>query len=418
MEALLKTTQKSRVLTTVEKVMGVNPGVFKRINEIKVPEILFHPIKTGSPEFDNSFSEIGGVTPGSAYLTTGPPGAGKTTILVTLGARLQTPKPVVFLSYEMSDFQLKLTAKKIPQLDQFMVVTEEFHKKGREEFEKFLNVVEELDPGMVIVDSLQKMASNMPGGNFNQNQIWLTEKLTAFAKRTFIPVNMIGHCSKDGVYKGPSTLLHEVDGQFKVFFDKETGERMFQFGKNRFGGVLDPHIFRINGEGVFIGDEYWSQPGNEDITEMAKKSIQELRKSSAAHETLPFKQFQETSKVVFKYLEHKHRDILDSRSNVKEGNIQLSFVGKRAWCNHKDGKINLGPGFFKSCSDTRYLGIGYAKEKPIMSKHVNNKVDAALWVIIHEFQHLFHGNSQHTKSFFERVANRWEQSTEVLLATE
>ena len=37
---------------------------------------------------DNSFSEMGGVTPSCVTLVTGTPGAGKTTLMATMGARL------------------------------------------------------------------------------------------------------------------------------------------------------------------------------------------------------------------------------------------------------------------------------------------------------------------------------------------
>lgn len=406
------TTTKSKTqkeMSNLERVMSDNPGVFKRISDIEVPDILFHPIKTNTLEFDRAFSEIGGITPGSVYLITGTPGAGKTTIMVTLGSRLQTTKPIVFLSYEMSDFQLKLTAKKISGLGKFIIVTKEFHK-DKQGFEDFLQTLEDLDPGMIIVDSLQKMAGVMPG-SFNQNQIWLTEKFTKLAKKSFIPVCMIGHVGKDGAYKGPSTLLHEVDGQMHIFIDKESGERMFQFGKNRFGGVFDPYIFRITGDGVFIGQEFWQNSDN-DIASMAIESVKNLRAAAKNQSHLPFKAFQQTSKVIVKYLENFHQEELAKNSNVKNG-IKLTYTGSGAWCSQSKAQLNFGPKFFKVCNDSTFRNIGYKKEKKYMEKYISDKVDMAIWVIVHEFQHLFFGNSKHTNAFFGKIEKTWKMHSEV-----
>lgn len=406
-------TKSQKTLSKSEKIIQDNPDVFKRISDIEIPDILFHPIKTGTPEFDKGFSELGGITPGSVYLITGTPGAGKTTLMATLGARLQTDKPIVFLSYEMSDFQLVLTARKIEGLDQFVVVTKEFHK-DKKGFEDFLSgYLTNLDPGMIIVDSLQKMAGQMPG-SFNKNQIWLTEMFTKFAKKNFVPVCMIGHVSKDGTYKGPSTILHEVDGQMHISIDKETGERMFQFGKNRFGGIFDPYIFRITGTGVYIGQEFWSQEGT-DLLDMAIESVEDLREKSKDKDCVPFGAFRNTCATVVKYLEQAHQHELKSSSNVKDF-IKITYVGARAFCSPSKGLLNFGPKFSKNFSDSKWKGIGYKREKEFMHSRVSDKVDAALWVIMHEFQHLFHGNHKHTKKFFRRIQNNWDRHADVLTA--
>lgn len=402
------------VTSNVVRVLRENPGIFKRVDDIEVPDILFHPLKTGTPEFDRAFSEMGGVTPSCVTLVTGTPGAGKTTLMATLGSRIQTPKPIVFLSYEMSDFQLKLTAKKIQGFEKMLIVTENFHKE-RESFEEFLNgALTNLDPGLLIVDSLQKMAGIMPG-SFDKNQIWLTEKLTEFAKKTFCPVTMIGHVSKDGTYKGPTTIKHEVDAHMHIYIDKELGERCFSFSKNRFGGVADPYFFRITSNGVFIGNEWWDKPGT-DVNLMVKDSIVEFRKASESQHTVPAKEFQLMAKTVVKWLESEYKNELLMNTAFKKDTIALAWKGTRAFCRPAQGMINFGEKFVKTLTSDNFRNVGYRAEKAYMNRQLRNKEDMALWIICHEWLHLFSGNDKHTKAFFAKIENMWIQHKEILMA--
>lgn len=406
MANITKTQELGKTTRTISKY----PGVFKRVDDIVIPDILFHPTKTGTPEFDNRFSEMGGVTPSCVTLVTGTPGAGKTTLMATLGARLQTARPVVFLSYEMSDFQTKLTAKKIAGFEKMLIVTEPFHKESHQAFEEFLNgPLTELNPSLVIVDSLQKMAGVM-SGSFNNNQVWLTEKFTEFAKKTFIPVNMIGHVSKDGTYKGPTTIKHEVDAHMHIWQDKELQERVFAFSKNRFGGVGDPAIFRITSHGVYVGEEWWlkaASEGDEGIAQMAKSAITEFTAQSKKSDAIPFKAFQKMAKTLHKYLETKYHD--DMKANTVSGKTvtPLRWKGKRAFCSPTNGYINYGEKFFKTINNNNWKGVGYKTEKPYIARHCESKEDVAIWVVYHEFQHLFKGCLKHTKSFFAQIEKRF-----------
>jgi hypothetical protein len=380
------------------------PNIFKRVDDIQIPEILFHPTKTDTPELDNCFSEMGGVVPSCVTMVTGTPGAGKTTLMAVMGSRLISPRPVVFLSYEMSDFQLKLQAKKIPGFAKMLLVTEPFHK-DLEKFEGFLEMLKELNPSMVIVDSLQKMAGVM-SGSFDKAQIYLAEKFTKFAKDTYIPVQLIGHVNKDGSYKGPTTILHEVDAHLHVSFDKEIGERIFKMGKNRFGGITDPYVFRINNTGVFIGQEWWdlTSANSEDALAAAKASVMEFRGISSKSETVPFKSYQETVKQVMNYLTLKYAEDLKTNGVAKTPEVKLSFKGTGAWCKASTAQINFGDKFFARIgSNTNWKRMGYKKEKSFIQRYCQNKEDAAIWVLLHEFAHLFKGMQHHKISFFKFI---------------
>jgi predicted ATP-dependent serine protease len=405
-------------LNKTEEFLKKYPNIFKRVDDIQIPEILFHPTKTDTPELDNVYSEMGGVVPSCVTMVTGTPGAGKTTLMAVMGSRLVSPRPVVFLSYEMSDFQLKLQAKKIPGFDKMLLVTEPFHK-DTEKFEAFLEMLKELNPSMVIADSLQKMAGVMPG-SFDKAQIYLAEKFTKFAKDTYIPVQLIGHVNKDGSYKGPTTILHEVDAHLHVSFDKEMGERIFKMGKNRFGGITDPYIFRINNQGVYIGQEWWdlSSGNSEEALAAAKASVMAFKSASSQSEVVPFKAYQEMSKEVMHYLSDKYAEELKNNGVAKTPEIKLSFKGSSAWCQAATAKINFGPKFFKASNSSNFTWtrVGYKREKEFIKRHCANKEDMAMWLILHEFSHLWTGMQHHKLSFFKfiekfAIEDKWMFST-------
>lgn len=105
---------KKKTITHPQITGVLSKQFLKRAGDIIVPDKLFHPIRTDNVEIDGAFSELRGIIPSQVVLMTGTPGSGKTTLASVIASRAQRSdgRPAVFLSYEMSDFQLKLQAKK------------------------------------------------------------------------------------------------------------------------------------------------------------------------------------------------------------------------------------------------------------------------------------------------------------------
>ena len=81
------------------------------VTEIKVPEILRKRIPSGLSYFDTVIGGQG-FTPSMITFFTGTPGAGKTTLMLTLANALQKSGcEVVFNSAEESLYQIKMTAE-------------------------------------------------------------------------------------------------------------------------------------------------------------------------------------------------------------------------------------------------------------------------------------------------------------------
>jgi SpoVK/Ycf46/Vps4 family AAA+-type ATPase len=378
--------------------------LFKRVSDIEVPEQFFNPIKTESPELDSVFSELGGLIPSQVTLVTGNPGSGKTTICAVIGSRLtaNTNRPVVFLSYEMSDFQLKTQARKIPGFNDLLISTHEFHTQP-EGISSLFAALEKINPCLVIADSLQKMASKMPQGP-TRGQVVLVEEFTKWAKKSFTPVLLIGHNGKGGDYSGPSFLKHEVDSHLCVWYDRETSERLFSMSKNRFGGNMEQYGFRITPEGVFIGSEWWNVMQTQTPDEVCDM-VADYRVSGSptSHN---WEKFKDAASSVINYLNTKHADRFAKSTFVGDPDkVTLTWEGRRACCYVQEGRINLGRKFFdRTMTDAGWKRIGYRSEKPFMQKYCSTKEDAAMWVVIHEWVHLFKGYQHHTKKMWKEIS--------------
>jgi hypothetical protein len=387
-------------MNTINQVLPVE---FKRVSEIDVPEIMFHPITTQNPELDSVLSELGGLVPSQVILVTGNPGAGKTTLCSVIGSRLTksvSNKPVAFLSYEMSDFQLKMQARKIPGFSDLVISTHEFHTAANG-LDTLFTALDAFSPSMIIVDSLQKMASKMPQGP-TRGQIVLVEAFTKWAKKSFTPVLLIGHNDKGGNYAGPSFLKHEVDSHMNVFFDTETHERMFSMSKNRFGGNMESYMFRITADGVHIGSEWWKILDSRTDDETLDIIID--FKKSASSDTINWHKFRDSATALISYLKKKYGHEFKEKTFIRNANkVQLTWEGKRTFCAFRTGQINFGKDWVKNLNGSGWTGLGYRSEKPYIKQYVKNREDAAIWTIIHEWVHLYKGYQKHTRNMWKEI---------------
>jgi len=380
----------------------INPlETFKRVSEIVVPDQFFQPLQTGSPELDSTFSELGGLIPSQVTLVTGNPGSGKTTLCAVAGSRLaaRTTRPVVFLSYEMSDFQLKSQARKIPGFESLLISTHEFHGEAGG-MDRLFQALDSINPCLVIVDSLQKMAAKMAEGP-TRGQIVLVERFTKWAKKSFTPVLLIGHNGKGGDYAGPSFLKHEVDSHLTVWFDRETHERLFAMSKNRFGGNMEQYGFRITPEGVFIGSEWWSN--NEYSEEGVADMVLDFKQSSG--EKISWEKFKDAATSLITHLNKKHADRFGRETFVKRPeDVKLSWDGTRFCCYYKTGQIKLGRKWFDRITHATYKNLGYRSERPYIQRFVSTPAEALLWAVIHEWVHLFKGYQRHTPVMWREIS--------------
>jgi len=188
----------------------------------------------------------GGIVPGSIVLIGGEPGIGKSTLLLQVALQLKTKK-ILYISGEESEQQIKMRAMRM-QSSEFpncFILTET-------STQNIFKQIEELQPQIVIVDSIQTLYSShiesTPGSVSQIREC--TAELLRFAKETNTPVFLVGHITKDGSIAGPKILEHMVDTVLQFEGDRHHTYRILRSIKNRFGSTSELGIYEMRGSGL------------------------------------------------------------------------------------------------------------------------------------------------------------------------
>jgi DNA repair protein RadA/Sms len=115
-----------------------------------------------------------------------------------------------------------------------------------------LGQIEQVEPQLVIVDSVQTVASaettGFAGGPAQVREV--AASLIRVAKEQQISVLLVGHVTKDGQIAGPRLLEHLVDVVCHFEGDRQTALRFVRTTKNRFGPTDEVGCFEMTGDGI------------------------------------------------------------------------------------------------------------------------------------------------------------------------
>lgn len=200
---------------------------------------------TGIQEFDRVLG--GGVVLGSMVLIGGDPGIGKSTLMLqALYGLTRNHHKVLYASGEESVRQLSIRSRRLgTDSDRLMVVSEI-------DLETIMSMVAKLKPTVLVVDSIQTMFSNdltsAPGSVSQVREATL--RLMLMAKKTGMPVFIIGHVTKEGTIAGPRLLEHMVDTVLYFEGDRNHIYRVLRAVKNRFGSTNEIGVFEMTDTGL------------------------------------------------------------------------------------------------------------------------------------------------------------------------
>jgi DNA repair protein RadA/Sms len=189
----------------------------------------------------------GGVVSGSVILIGGDPGIGKSTlILQALSGLSKKYGKVLYVSGEESPEQIKIRA------DRLSVNSEDIILLSETSLESVIHTASKLIPKAMVIDSIQTAYTeemvSAPGSVSQVREC--AAKLMLFAKRSNIPVFLVGHVTKEGAIAGPRVLEHIVDTV--LYFEGDRGHpyRILRTVKNRFGSTNEIGIFEMSGSGL------------------------------------------------------------------------------------------------------------------------------------------------------------------------
>ena len=109
-----------------------------------------------------------------------------------------------------------------------------------------------MQPAAVVVDSVQTVYTDQitsAPGSISQVQE-VAGHLMGFAKRSGVPVFLIGHVTKEGAIAGPRLLEHIVDTVLYFEGDKGHSYRILRAVKNRFGSTNEIGVFEMKDVGL------------------------------------------------------------------------------------------------------------------------------------------------------------------------
>lgn len=221
---------------------------------------------TGISEFDRVLG--GGIVPGTLVLIGGDPGIGKSTLMLqALHGLAGNGHKVLYVSGEESIRQIRIRSKRLETVSPELLVAAEV------ELETILNMVKSVQPAVMVVDSIQTMfnseLTSAPGSVSQVRES--TVRLMFMAKRSGIPVFLVGHVTKEGAIAGPKLLEHMVDTVLYFEGDRNHVFRILRAVKNRFGSTNEIGVFEMKGKGleevgnpsaIFLSERPVNAPGS------------------------------------------------------------------------------------------------------------------------------------------------------------
>jgi DNA repair protein RadA/Sms len=200
---------------------------------------------TGSFEIDRVLG--GGIVPGSVVLLGGDPGIGKSTIALQMSYSCGgEASPALYCTGEESLEQLALRARRLCCTGARVRLLVE------SDVDTVVATIEAERPSLAVVDSVQTLRdAGTPGPPGSVSQVRAAVlRMSEVAKRTGVPVLLVGHVTKEGAIAGPRTLEHMVDVVLYLEGERLGEHRMLRGIKNRFGATGEVGLLSMEHDGM------------------------------------------------------------------------------------------------------------------------------------------------------------------------
>lgn len=214
------------------------------LSDVKVPRIFYQRMTFKVQVIDEMFGgpELPGIMPGTSYLFTGDPGAGKSTVALQFADMLASQgKSVLYAAGEESKFMIKHRADRLGLKGRFAIAP-------FRDLERLVRYIENYGVEVVFVDSIQELGY----GDYEGRELLekIIKVLAQYGHDNFVTMFLIGQVTKAGVFAGPNAIKHNTDAHAHVKVSKETGHRVFELQKNRMGPAGIPYEFFMGAQGI------------------------------------------------------------------------------------------------------------------------------------------------------------------------
>jgi len=203
-------------------------------------------ISTGISVLDRLLG--GGIVQGELILVGGPPGIGKSTLLLQIAASVakSLSQPVLYISGEESIGQVSLRANRLGIDEKKLLCMNE------SEIGAILDEVKRLSPSLLVVDSIQTAYDSAlpqpPGSPVQIRQC--AQELLNVCKSSGLATMISAHVTKEGSIAGPKLLEHVVDCVLYFETVRHDIYRILRCYKNRFGATSEVAMFEMGEFGL------------------------------------------------------------------------------------------------------------------------------------------------------------------------
>lgn len=209
--------------------------------KVEIPDRL----STGIAELDGVLG--GGIVEGSAILISGPPGIGKSTLLIQATASVaRQGHKTAYISGEEAADQVRLRAQRLGLSDAPVLLGHDTSVRD------ILTTMAEVKPSVLVIDSIQTMVSDATDSNAGGvGQIKASGgALIQYAKSSGCAVIIVGHVNKDNELAGPRHLEHMTDAVLSFEGDRAHQYRLLRAVKNRYGATDEVGVFQMGELGL------------------------------------------------------------------------------------------------------------------------------------------------------------------------
>jgi DNA repair protein RadA/Sms len=201
------------------------PVPLPRIESFVVPRI-----RTKIEQLDSLLGS--GLVPGSSVLVVGPPGAGKSTLVIQILKTMNIPS--LYVTGEESIQQLKVRA------DRLKIHSEKILFLFETNVNTILAHIHQTEIQMLVIDSIQTMYSDvshaLPGSPTQIRKS--TYILRRLAQQRNLILIIVGQVTKTKAAAGPKLIEHAVDVVLHLdILEDQSRHRILLASKNRFGST-------------------------------------------------------------------------------------------------------------------------------------------------------------------------------------
>jgi len=219
---------------------------FKSIEDYK--DDLVHYYSTENKKLDETLN--GGIAKDSLTILAGPPGVGKSTLLLKIISNLSKKNKCCYITAEETGNQVYNRYKRMKLNNSFKL----------EHIDNINEIIENTkNEDIIIIDSINTIfdseQDSMPGSISQiKNCVF---KLLEYSKNHHKTIIIVGQVTKDGSMAGPRVLEHMVDTVlFFDYFSNSNQYRILKIIKNRFGSNENIALFIMNEKGLSILEDY------------------------------------------------------------------------------------------------------------------------------------------------------------------